>query len=282
MSFDDMPPQTPYISAAAQNYARNINAWSREAVAASRCVLDLPYGPNYWQKIDIFLPKHESTTNLPVFLYLHGGGWRRGYKEEMGFMAPQIVSLPAIFVSVSYRLVPEVNTAEQIDDTISAIELVRNTAPQYGGNPDKLAIGGHSAGAHLATMATLRPDLLTARGLPADAIKYCFPVSGPFEIGPGGNPDEVKEMLGGSMTALEASPITYVEGNKVPFYITWASNDLQGMLLTSEPMIEALRKNGSRVDSHIFEGMDHFDISMAHGKADNIWVQTVRQRLAEM
>jgi acetyl esterase/lipase len=282
MSFSDLPPQSPYVSDGAKNYAKNINAWSREALARSRAVIDIPYGPEYYQKIDLYLPEDKSLSHLPVFLYLHGGGFRRGYKEEMGFMAPNIVSLPAIFLSVSYRLAPAVRYEQQVDDTISAIALVRAIAPQFGGDPNRLAIGGHSAGAHLSSMVTLRPDLLEKRGLPRDAVKYCFPVSGSFEFLPERDQADTAELLGDLALSKAWSPITHVGKSRTPFYITWGTRDLPGMLATSEPMIAALKANGTPVEHHVYEGADHFDTSLAHARADDVWVKALRQRLAAL
>ena len=140
-----------------------------------RNVIDVAYGDDYFQRLDLFLPDNENLTELPVLVFMHGGAWRNGFKEWMGFMAPPIISLPAIFVSVSYRLAPSVKFPEPLEDTCDAVAWVFRNIRRYGGDPERIFIGGHSAGGHLAAMAALRCDHFTQRCLPANLIKACFP-----------------------------------------------------------------------------------------------------------
>jgi len=280
MSFEDMPAQEPYRMPTANNYARVIREGSRQAMASLRTALDLPYGDDYYQKVDIYLPDDTGARDLPVLMYLHGGGWEKGYKEEMGFMAPPIVSLPAVFVSVSYRLAPAVTNRDQLDDTIAAIAFVHSNIARYGGSPEKIIIGGHSAGGHLAALAALRKDKLAAAGLPEDVIKYCVPVSAPYEIDP--KDDGHAPFFRTQAEAREASPIAYVPGTRMPFYISWARHDFDGCVRDGPPMVEALKAAGAPVDFDIFEDMDHFDISVSHGNATGRWAKKIRGIMAQL
>src|SRR5258707_13555832 len=96
----------------------------------------------------------------------------------MAFMAPPLASLPAVYVSVSYRLAPKVRWPAPLDDCLAALAWVYKNIRQHGGDPARIFVGGHSAGAQLAAMVTLRRDLYAAHGLPAAAVKACFPFSG--------------------------------------------------------------------------------------------------------
>ena len=143
-----------------------------------RSVCDVPYGESYWHKVDFHLPDDESLTGLPVMCNIHGGGWRNGCKEWQAMLAPAVTLTPAIFASVDYRLAPEVKIEAIVDDCCDALALVYNTVEQYGGDPDRIFLSGHSAGGHLSSYLALRPDLLVERGLPANVIKACMPSSG--------------------------------------------------------------------------------------------------------
>jgi len=183
MSFEDLPPQD------LSSFSPPARAYFVEALARSRPVYenapnrsDIAYGDDYWQKLDIFLPQGTAHGSLPVLMFMHGGGWTHGYKEQCGFMAPAITALPAIFISVSYRLAPQVRFPTPLEDIVSAIAWVRGNIAEYGGDPDRLFIGGHSAGGHLATMATLQTERLATAGLPVYVIKGCLPVSASFEF----------------------------------------------------------------------------------------------------
>lgn len=287
MAFDNLPPQDPFQTPEATTYAAKILVLSKSVTEKRRCVLDVAYGKDYWQKIDIYLPEDYSIKDLPVLMFAHGGGWTHGYKEWMGFMAPSIVSLPAIFVSISYRLAPDSRYPDPLDDCFSALKWVYDNIERYGGNPQRLFIGGHSAGGHLSTLVALRRDMAESRGLPRDVIKGCLPVSTPFDLRvekpePGSSEERVYQLfLRRPEDAAEASPIVHAKGNETPFFITHGSRDLEWVLRTGPPMISALQKQPGRVEYHVFEGSDHFQINLDQGNENNLWVKKVRSWMTE-
>jgi acetyl esterase/lipase len=275
MPFDNLPPQAQ-MSPPAEAYAAGILARSKQVAATTRCQLDLAYGPDYWQKLDVYLPQDECR-DLPVLVFLHGGGWSNGYKEWMGYMAPAFTDLPAIFVSVSYRLLPAVRFPVPLADTISALSSIHTNIRKYGGDADRLFIGGHSAGAHLAALATLRRDLLEAAGVPPAAIRACVPVAGSYRFEIGELEARGKYLLEKPEDAPQASPVSHVEGNRVPFYVTWGERDLEHVVKNGLPMVEALKRAGTRVEHKMFAGMDHFDISIDNANPKSEWVSKVRE-----
>ncbi|MSP49837.1 MAG: alpha/beta hydrolase [Alphaproteobacteria bacterium] len=281
MAFDNLPEQSQErMGPAAQAYAAEILERSRKVAESSRVVLDQAYGPDYWQRVDLYLPESESLRDLPVLIFLHGGGWSNGYKEWMGYMAPAFTDLPAIFVSVSYRLLPDIRFPANLDDTIAALAWVHKYIAGYGGDPGRLFVGGHSAGGHLAALATLRRDLLAKAGVPIEAIRACLPVSGSFKFEIGELEARGKAMLAKPEDAPVASPITYVAGNRVPFYIVWGDQDLEHVLKTGMPMVDALKAAGSSVEHQVFPGFDHFQISIDGGNPASPWVKKVRAWMA--
>jgi arylformamidase len=279
MPFDDLPKQ-PQMGPVAEAYASEILARSHEVAAASRVQLDVPYGEDYWQRIDIYLPADAGLKDLPVLLFLHGGGWSNGYKEWMGFMAPCFTDLPAIFVSVGYRLLPDVRFPAPLDDTIAALAWVHANIARHGGSPDRLFIGGHSAGGHLSSLAALQQDKLAAAGLPRGAVKACFPVSSVCAFAVGELEARGKFMLERPEDAPLISPLTYVAGNRVPFYMVWGDNDLDYVMRTSTLMVEAMSREPGRFEYKVLAGYDHFRPSTDGGRRDSEWVRTVREWMA--
>jgi acetyl esterase/lipase len=280
MAFENLPRQ-PQMGAVAEAYAAEILARSRVVAMTSRVLLDVPYGDDYWQRMDIYLPSQDSLCDLPVLLFLHGGGWSNGYKEWMGFMAPCFTDLPAIFVSVSYRMLPDVRYPVPLDDTVAALAWVHHNIDRHGGSPNRLFIGGHSAGGHLSALAALRRDKLSAARLPGGVVKGCFPVSSVFKFEIGELEGRGKFLLNQPEHAPDASPINFVAGNRVPFYIVWGDNDLEYVQRTSPMMVEALKNGGAHVQHEIFPGYDHFQPSLDGGRPDSQWVRTVRTWLSE-
>jgi arylformamidase len=278
MSFDDLPPLPPLIYPEARGYAERISEASRRVQRERRCVLDVSYGSDYWQKVDIFLPE-KPEQSAPVLCFLHGGAWVNGCKEWMGFMAPPLLDLPAVFVSISYRLAPTVRYPDPVEDCFNALAWVHENIGHYGGDPARLHIGGHSAGGHLAALLALRPAKLQAHGVPAAAVKACYPVSGVFDLRPGVQGESPRTMahafLGGDALAAEASPICHA-GRGVPFLIAFGEHDLPELVVQNRNMIETLNDVGADVKMIEFAGFNHFDTNESCGSADNEWVRTVR------
>ncbi len=279
MAFDKLPEQKK-MGPDGEAYAAECLKRSKAAMKDARVVLDQAYGADYWQKVDLYLPKDENAKDLPVLIFLHGGGWEFGYKEWMGYMAPAFVDLPAIFVSVSYRLIPERFPA-QLDDTIAAIAWVHANIARHGGDPERLFVGGHSAGAHLAALAVLQRNKLAAAGVPTRAIRGCVPVSGTYKFEIGALEARNKFFLQKPEDAPAASPQTYVEGNRIPFYVTWGTKDLPHVLESGMPFVEAMKAAGCPVEYKIFEGFDHFDISLDNANPDSEWTRKVRGWMAQ-
>jgi acetyl esterase/lipase len=279
MSFTDLPLQSP-INDRADVYAVTALALSRTVAASSTCALDVAYGDDYWQKIDIYLPPQQAS-GLPVFVAIHGGGWTHGYKEWMGFMAPPLVSLPAILVSVSYRLAPAVRYPAPLDDCLAALAWVHKNIARHGGDPKRIFIGGHSAGAHLAALVTLRRDLYAAHGLPDDAVKACFPFSGVYDFTDPAAAATGTAMLADAETRRAASPLFHVAGNRTPFVVTWAENEKPYILSTSAAFVEALKRERGRLVHYMFPLFDHFYIHLDMQRPESKWVRTVRAWMRE-
>jgi acetyl esterase/lipase len=287
MSFEDLPAMpSSFLQPGARDYVTRITALSKQAMARSRACYDLPYGTDYWQKVDVYLPPTDAGRGgWPVLCFIHGGAWVNGCKEWMGFMAPPLVDAPMIFVSVSHRLAPTCRLPGIVSDCVDAVAWIHRHIAKYGGNSDCIHVGGHSSGAHLAAMVAVRGDLLTARGAPADAVKSCLPMSGSYDLrfaDPGA--EAIAEHVGTNVLqhpdhAWQWSPLAYVSRVKMPFYITWGEQEPPRTSGQGRAMIAALSRNGARVDHHVFPGLDHFSINENCARMENEWTQTVRNKL---
>jgi acetyl esterase/lipase len=279
MSFDDLIPQPP-INPRADVYAATALALSRAVAERSRGVFDIPYGPHRQQRLDLYLPLAPGAHHVPVFINIHGGGWTHGYKEWMGFMAPPIVSLPAIYVALDYRLAPDHRYPAPLEDCLDALAWVHQNIARHGGDPDRIHVGGHSAGAQLAALMVLRRDRLAARGLAPDVIKSCFPYSGVYDFTEEHALKLAERFLARRGDADDASPIRHAAGNRTPFYVTWAEHDGPFALANSPPFVEALRREGARAESYVFEKFDHFTIHLDMQRPENRFVRTLRSWMA--
>ncbi len=288
MSFDDLKPQSPRTAAntrapgPAIEYGERALATSREGAARCRTVIDIPFGPDYYQKLDLYLPDDEGARDVPVLLYFHGGAWQHGYKEWNGFMAPNIVDLPAIFISASYRLAPDVKFPAPLDDAVSALDWVWRNIADYGGDTGRIFAGGWSVGGTLASLITLRRELYAPYGLPQDIIKACFSASAGYRYkhdvpAPGDSGKTYGDLMyDRPEDELLAEPLHYAKGNRTPFHISWASEDFAHVVQSSKDMVDALGAEDCALASDEFADIDHYRSNLALASPDNKWIRTVR------
>jgi len=111
---------------------------------------DVPYGDGPSETVDIFFPK-GSRENLPVHMFIHGGYWRMFSKRDYSYVANTVTTAGAIAVIVDYALMPSVRMGVLVDQVRRAKRWLVDKIDGYGGDPSRLTVSGHSAGAHLAT-----------------------------------------------------------------------------------------------------------------------------------
>jgi acetyl esterase/lipase len=139
---------------------------------------DIAYvdNPDPLQKLDIYAP--PGAKSLPVVVWIHGGGWQQGDKAEVQEKPAAFVKKGFVFVSVGYRLWPKVTMGDIIHDCAKSVGWVHQHIADKGGDPHRLFIMGHSAGAQLAAILCTDDRLLKAEGVPFADLKGCVPVDG--------------------------------------------------------------------------------------------------------
>lgn len=137
---------------------------------------DIAYGSGEGEKLDLFFPEGKRA-NLPVHLFVHGGYWRMFAKEDYSYVARTITQAGAIAVIVDYALMPKVRMATIVDQVRRARRWIGEHIAEHGGDPGRLTISGHSAGAHLATM------LFDNAGRPS-GIKGALLLGGLYDLRP--------------------------------------------------------------------------------------------------
>lgn len=124
---------------------------SEEARANIPMIADVAYGPDATETADLFFPE-GPRDGLPVHMFIHGGYWRMFSKRDYSHIAETVTRAGAIAVIIDYALMPAVRMARIVDQVRHARRWVSNHISGFGGDPDRLTVSGHSAGAHLATM----------------------------------------------------------------------------------------------------------------------------------
>ena len=126
--------------------------------------------------LDIYAP--ANAKNLPVVFWIHGGGWQAGSKADVQEKPRVFMERDFVFVSTNYRLLPAVDMGTIIRDCAKSLSWVHANIAKHGGDPQRIIVAGHSAGAQLAALLCTDERYLKAEGVPFSALKGCVPVDG--------------------------------------------------------------------------------------------------------
>ena len=153
---------------------------SADTATAMHVERDVPYAEpaKERQVLDIYAPDDAEQKKLPVVFWIHGGGWQTGDKSDVGRKPQFFVDRGYVFVSTNYRLYPNVEMGELIRDVAKSLGWVHRNIAQHGGDPRRILVGGHSAGAQLAALISIDDRYLKAEGVPFTALRGCIPVDG--------------------------------------------------------------------------------------------------------
>jgi len=131
----------------------------------SEVLRDLPYGQAHAQRLDVYRP--EGAHDVPIIVMVHGGAWMFGDKANVAVVQPKAAHWTRtgyVFVSIDNRLWPEAGPLDQAKDVAAAVAYVQRHAREWGGDPTRVVLMGHSAGAHLVALLDASPDLAKAQG----------------------------------------------------------------------------------------------------------------------
>ena len=166
------------------DHARHLARWPEASALARVQVdgrLDLRYGAGPSETLDLFLPAQGSA---PVLVYLHGGYWRALDKNDFSFVAPAFTQAGALVAVPNYALCPAVSIEDITWQMVRALQWLWQNVAQYGGDPQRIAVVGHSAGGHLAAMMLSCRWKQVDEALPAQLVGGAMSISGLFDLEP--------------------------------------------------------------------------------------------------
>lgn len=139
---------------------------------------DIPYAEpaDPRQRLDVYTPL--GAAHRPVVFWIHGGGWQTGDRTNVQLKPQAFVDRNFVFVSTGYRLLPNVEMADIFRDIAKSLRWVHEHIAEHGGDPNRILVMGHSAGAQLAALISIDDRYLKAEGLSLAVIKACVPVDG--------------------------------------------------------------------------------------------------------
>ncbi len=130
------------------------------------------------QVLDVYVPEQPASREMPALFWIHGGDWQVGDKSDVGIKPRVMTERGFVFVSTNYRLLPEVTMEELTRDVARSLAWVHRNIAQYGGDPQRIFVGGHSAGAQLAALICVDERYLQEHSVSLEVLRGCVPVDG--------------------------------------------------------------------------------------------------------
>ncbi len=222
---------------------------------------DLPYGDGPRRMLDVYVPAGlDRTKPAPVVLFFYGGSWRFGKKSDYRFVADALTAKGIVTVIADYRLYPEVAYPELLDDPAAAAAWVVTHIASYGGDPARLFIAGHSAGAYDAAMIAYDPRWLARYGLEPKRFRAFIGLAGPYNFLPISDAG-AKEVFHWPDTPADSQPIHHVAKDSIPALLIAANHDtFVYPTQNTIPMAEALRAAGVDVVVDLHDHVNHITL----------------------
>jgi acetyl esterase/lipase len=222
------------------------------------------YGKLPRQNLDIYRPQKNTKTHLPVVIFFYGGCWGACnglHKRDYAFVAEAFSSNDMLAVVVDYREYPEVNFPTIMEDAKNAVEWVAKNINAYGGNPNKLFLMGHSAGAHIASMLAVDRQHLSQHTY--EKLRGFIGLAGPYNFLPF-DEDYMPILFASPMTEAESQPIHFVNKQlTIPFLLLHGANDTRVKIRNTETMATAIQQQGGDAIATIYPNTDHASIISA-------------------
>ncbi len=218
-------------------------------------VLNLSYSNKSRQGLDIHIPNNVKK-NADVVVFFYGGRWQYGSKGEYGFVADALTSKGFITVIADYRLYPQVDWREFVQDGAMAYQWVVNNIKKYGGNPERVFVMGHSAGAHIAAMAAVDESLLEK------SIKRpcgLIGLAGPYDFLPIRDEDIIR-IYSTASDLKNTQPISFVNKGDPAMLLLHGSDDEAVKPKNSINMAAKVKQVGGVADLRMYKDTDHIDI----------------------
>ena len=212
------------------------------------------FGPQSWQRLDVYRPAH-AAADAPVIVFWYGGSWTQGSKESYRFVGAALADLGYVVVLPDYRLYPQVRFPGFLTDAADAVAWVERHAADYGGDPQRIVLMGHSAGAHMAAMLAMNDIYLRQAGADPKDIRALIGLSGPYELTP--NDATLNAIFAAPYTPQDWQVLPYVSsGAPVSLLIHGAADEVVWPR-NSERLAAALRAAGVPVVLKIYPDRGH-------------------------
>jgi acetyl esterase/lipase len=237
------------------------NAVVKSEDGARTLATGLAYGPDPRQRLDIYGPP-ESGGRRPVVIFVYGGSWNNGRREDYAFVGQALAAQGTVAVVIDYRLVPQVRFPGFVEDAALATAWVKANIATYGGDPDRVFMMGHSAGAYIAAMVSVTPVYVRAAGLKGRVYRGFIGLAGPYDFLPL-DVNATKEAFGQAPDLKATQPVLVAQASAPPSLLLHGRDDDTVYPRNSEALAKVLTAKGMPATLRIYDGVGHAGILVA-------------------
>lgn len=236
------------------------NALAPRDSGVRRTARDQAYGEGPRRRLDVYAP--AQGDGHPVIVFIYGGSWASGSKDDYAFAGAALAAQGFVTIIPDYRLVPGVRFPGFIEDCAAAVRWAADHAGEHGGDPSRIVIVGHSAGAYNAMMLALDESYLRNAGVNAGAIRGGVGIAGPYDFLPF-DVAATREAFGEAPELQLTQPVHFARDDAPPLLLLWGEADSTVGPRNLRSLTAAVRAAGGAVETETYPGVNHVDIMLA-------------------
>ncbi|USU21111.1 alpha/beta hydrolase [Paraburkholderia fungorum] len=219
----------------------------------------ISYGDAPGQKLDVYQPDDTSATaasrGRPVVVFFYGGSWQNGARSDYLFVGQALTSRGFVAVLPDYRTYPDTRFPGFMEDAAAAVRWARDHAAEYGGDPSRIFLMGHSAGAHIVALLATDGHYLAAQHMSKRDISGVIGLAGPYDFLPLTDP-VLKDVFPASLRAA-SQPINFVSGDEPPMFLAAGKRDSTVDPGNTDRLAAKLRAAGDNVEVKHYPFIGH-------------------------
>jgi acetyl esterase/lipase len=226
---------------------------------------DIAYGELPRQKLDVYVPRMPKPNVVatqdkrPVVVFFYGGRWESGNRVDYKFVAEALTSQGFIAIIPDYRIYPEVLFPGFMADPASAAKWAKQHAAEYGGDPQRIFLVGHSAGAHIAVMLSLNNEYLAVQGLKPADFRGTIGMAGAYDFLPL-KKERMKIIFGPEQDRWKSQPINFVTGSNSPMLLVVGKQDTLVWPKNTYNLAAKIKAAGGPVEVVEYPDLGHIDL----------------------
>ncbi len=218
----------------------------------------IAYGQHPRQRLDLYRPR-EGSGPRPVVVFFYGGSWEMGSRESYLFVAEALASKGFTVVVPDYRIYPEVKFPAFLEDGAAAVDWTIRHAAEHGGDPHRVFLMGHSAGAHIAAMLALDASYLARHQRAPSALSGFVGLAGPYDFLPLSSAT-LREIFSPPEVLPRTQPINFASSAAPPAFLATGENDTTVYPKNTINLAAKLRQSGVRVVERRYASLNHYTI----------------------